>query len=145
MKRKSARPRRSGCPISLALEIFGDTWSLLIIRDLMFKGFKTFNEFLGAGEGIASNVLTDRLAKLEAAGLIDKREHGADARRYQYGLTRKGVDLAPAIVEIVLWSARYEETDAPPKIVRAMATQRAKFLSGIREGWKSGRDPDHEM
>jgi DNA-binding HxlR family transcriptional regulator len=145
MKRQSARVRRSGCPISLALEIFGDTWSLLIIRDLMFKGFKTFNEFLGAGEGIASNVLTDRLAKLEAAGVIDKREHGADARRYEYGLTRKGIDLAPVIVEIVLWSARYENTDAPPKIVRAMATQRAKFLSGIRGGWKSGRNPQHEM
>jgi DNA-binding HxlR family transcriptional regulator len=139
MKRKSARPRRSGCPISLALEIFGDTWSLLIIRDLMFKGFKTFNEFLGAGEGIASNVLTDRLARLEAAGVIDKREHGADARRYEYGLTRKGIDLAPVIVEIVLWSARYEETEAPPKIVRAMATRRAKFLTGVRKAWESGR------
>lgn len=139
MKRKSARTRRSGCPISLALEIFGDTWSLLIVRDLMFKGFKTFNEFLGGGEGIASNVLTDRLEKLEAFGVIAKREHGADARRYEYELTQKGIDLAPVIMEIVLWSARYEETNAPPQIVRAMSTQRAKFLSGIRKGWEAGR------
>src|SRR5688572_21964387 len=139
MKRKSARTRRSGCPISLALEIFGDTWSLLIIRDLTFKGFKTFNEFLGAGEGIASNVLTDRLAKLEAFEVIEKREDGADARRYEYRLTQKGIDLAPVIVEIVLWSARYERTDAPPQIVGAMATQREKFLSGIRKDWESGR------
>lgn len=135
MNRKVSRARRSGCPISLALEIFGDTWSLLIVRDLMFKGFKTFNEFLGAGEGIASNVLSDRLTKLEAAGIIDKREHGEDARRYEYRLTKKGIDLAPVIVEIVLWSARYEQTDAPPQIVRAMNTQRAKFLSDIRKGW----------
>lgn len=139
MKRKSSRLRRSGCPISLALEIFGDTWSLLIVRDLMFKGFRTFNEFLGAGEGIASNVLTDRLSKLEAAGVIDKREHDADARRYEYRLTRKGIDLAPVIVEIVLWSARHEQTDAPPQIVRAMATQRAKFLSDIRKGWEASQ------
>jgi DNA-binding HxlR family transcriptional regulator len=131
--------RRSGCPISIALEIFGDTWSLLIVRDLMFKGFKTFNEFLGAGEGIASNVLTDRLAKLEASGVIEKREDSRDARRYEYRLTRKGIDLAPVIVEIVLWSARHEETDAPPQIVGSMATQRERFLSGIRKGWESGR------
>lgn len=139
MNRKSVRSRRSGCPISLALEIFGDTWSLLIVRDLMFKGFRTFNEFLGAGEGIASNVLTDRLAKLEAAGVIDKREHGADARRYEYRLTAKGVDLAPAIVEIVLWSARHEETDAPPPIIRAMRTRRARFLADLRKGWQASQ------
>jgi DNA-binding HxlR family transcriptional regulator len=139
MKRKSSRLRRSGCPLSLALEIFGDTWSLLIVRDLMFKGFRTFNEFLGAGEGIASNVLTDRLAKLEAAGVIDKREHDADARRYEYRLTKKGIDLAPVVVEIVLWSARHEQTDAPPQTVRAMATQRAKFLSDIRKGWEASQ------
>ena len=142
MKRKSARTRRSGCPVSLALEIFGDTWSLLIVRDLMFKGFRTFNEFLGAAEGIASNVLADRLAKLEASGVIDKRELGADARRYEYRLTQKGIDLAPALVEIVLWSARHEETDAPPEIVKVMATQRAKFVSDIRKGWESGRSAD---
>jgi DNA-binding HxlR family transcriptional regulator len=139
MSRKSTRARRSGCPISLALEIFGDTWSLLIVRDLMFKGFRTFNEFLGAGEGIASNVLTDRLAKLESAGVIDKREHGADARRYEYRLTGKGIDLAPVIVEIVLWSARHEETDAPRQIVHAMRTQRAKFLSDLRKGWQASQ------
>lgn len=103
----------------------------------MFKGFRTFNEFLGAGEGIASNVLTDRLWKLEAAGIVDKREHDADARRYEYRLTKKGIDLAPVIVEIVLWSARHEQTDAPPQIVRAMTTQRAKFLSDIRKGWEA--------
>jgi DNA-binding HxlR family transcriptional regulator len=139
MKRSSPRAHRSGCPISLALEIFGDTWSLLIVRDFMFKGFRTFNEFLAAGEGIASNVLTDRLSKLEAAGIIDKREHEADARRYEYRLTKKGIDLAPVIVEIVLWSARYEESEAPPHIVRAMTTQRAKFLSDIRKSWENGQ------
>lgn len=139
MKPKAIRPRRSGCPISVALEIFGDTWSLLIVRDLMFKGFRTFNQFLSGGEGIASNVLTDRLSKLETAGVIDKREHGADARRYEYRLTKKGIDLAPVIVEIVLWSARHEDNDAPPQIVRAMTNQRANFLSDIRKGWQASQ------
>jgi DNA-binding HxlR family transcriptional regulator len=137
MKSKSHGNRRSGCPINAALEMIGDSWSLLIVRDLMFKGHRTFNEFQRSGEGIASNVLADRLVKLEAAGIIDKREHAADARRYEYGLTKKGIDLAPTMVELVLWAVRYEQTDAPPQIVRAMSTQRAKFLSGVRKGWEA--------
>lgn len=139
MKRKTVRERRSGCPISLALEIFGDTWSLLIVRDLMFKGYRTFNEFLGAGEGIASNVLSDRLAKLEAAGILDKRQHPEDARRYEYRLTKKGIDLAPAIVEIVLWSARHLDTDAPAPVVKSMTRERAKFLAGVRQAWQGSQ------
>jgi DNA-binding HxlR family transcriptional regulator len=137
--KRSARQRRSGCPISIALEIFGDTWSLLIVRDLMFKGFRAFNEFLGAGEGIASNVLTDRLSKLESAGVIAKHEHGEDARRYEYRLTEKGIDLAPVIVEIVLWSARHEQTDSPPQVLRAMTRARKKFLSDVRKTWQENR------
>ena len=65
-----SKPRRSGCPVSISLEILGDRWSLLVIRDLMVRGFRTFKDFLGSGEGIATNVLSDRLQKLEAAGLI---------------------------------------------------------------------------
>jgi hypothetical protein len=83
--------------------------------------------------------LSDRLSRLEAAGVMDKREHDADARRYAYRLTKKGIDLAPLMVEIVLWSARHEETEAPPQIVRAMATRRAKFLSDIRKAWQASQ------
>lgn len=101
----------------------------------MFKGHGTFNEFLRSGEGIASNVLTDRLARLEAAGIIAKSENVSDARRYDYRLTSKGIDLAPVMVEIVLWSARHEDTDAPAHIVRAMSSQRRKFLADIRKSW----------
>jgi DNA-binding HxlR family transcriptional regulator len=137
MKRKPRPSRRSGCPISIALEIFGDSWSLLIVRDLMFKGLHTFNEFLAAGEGIASNILTDRLAKLEAAGIVTKSAHEADARRFRYRLTEKGIDLAPALAEIVLWSARYEKTDAPANTLRTMRTHREEFLAGVREQWRA--------
>lgn len=138
MKRKPRPPRRSGCPISIALEIFGDSWSLLIVRDLMFKNLHTFNEFLGAGEGIASNILTDRLTKLEAAGIVRKSPDEADARRFRYQLTEKGIDLAPALIEIVLWSARYEKTDAPASTLRAMQAHRNEFLAGIRQQWQAG-------
>lgn len=135
MKAQSRTARRSGCPISIALEIFGDSWSLLIVRDLMFKGLRAFNEFSAAGEGIATNILTDRLTKLEAAGILARQPDPTDARRVHYRLTEKGIDLAPALVEIVLWSARYEDTDAPPGTVRAMRSRRGQFLAGIRKRW----------
>jgi DNA-binding HxlR family transcriptional regulator len=135
MKAKSRPARRSGCPISIALEIFGDSWSLSIVRDVMFKGLRTFNEFSAAGEGIATNILTDRLARLEAAGILARQPDPADARRIHYRLTEKGIDLAPALLEIVLWSARYEGTDAPPSIVRAMRSRRKQFLADVRKRW----------
>lgn len=124
---------RSLCPISLALDIFGDAWTLLIVRDLMFKGINTFNGFLNAGEGIATNVLTDRLAKLDAAGLIDKTRDRDDARRFIYRLTPKGADLVPVLVQIVLWSAKHTETDAPAEQVSAMAADPIGFAEGVRQ------------
>jgi DNA-binding HxlR family transcriptional regulator len=138
MKRKPRPSRRSACPISIALEIFGDSWSLLIVRDLMFKNLHTFNEFLAAGEGIASNILTDRLAKLEASGIVTKSPDEADARRFRYQLTEKGIDLAPALIEIVLWTARYEKTDAPASTLRAMRAHRDAFVAGVRAQWQAG-------
>ena len=138
MVTKSRDSRRSGCPISIALEIFGDAWSLLIVRDLMFKGLRTFSEFASADEKIATNILTDRLARLEAAGILTKAADPADARRVHYRLTEKGMDLAPALVEIVLWAARHEQTDAPPNILRAMRSNREQFLADVRKRWANG-------
>jgi DNA-binding HxlR family transcriptional regulator len=138
MKSKSRSSHRSGCPISIALEIFGDSWSMLIVRDLMFKGFQTFNEFLAAGEGIASNILTNRLAKLETHGILKKSPDAADARRFRYRLTEKGIDLAPALIEIVLWSARYEDTEAPASTIRAMRNHRDRVIADIRERLSAG-------
>jgi DNA-binding HxlR family transcriptional regulator len=133
MGSKTKIARRSGCPISIALEMFGDHWSLLIIRDLMFKGFRTFNEFRDAGEGIASNILSDRLTRLEAEGIITKGSDPEDARRFIYRLTDKGVDLAPVLVEIVLWVSKHTDTDAPPEVVREMRSNREKFIANIRK------------
>lgn len=132
------RPRRSGCPISLALELLGDAWSLLIVRDLMFKDRRTYNDFLAGGEGIASNVLADRLRRLEEAHIIEKRRDPADGRRFLYRLSAKGIDLAPMLVELVIWSARHEQTDAPPAVVRSMRNDRAAFLADVRQRWRAG-------
>lgn len=115
--------------------MLGDSWSLLIIRDLMFRGRRTFNEFLNAGEGIASNILADRLSRLEAAGIASKRRDKEDARRFVYRLTPKGIDLAPAMVELVQWAARHENTDAPARALRAMRQDRESFLAQIHKAW----------
>src|SRR5438552_1112671 len=82
--------RRSGCPVSISLEKFGDRWSLLIIRDLMVRGLRTFREFQESGEGISTNILAGRLRKLEASGIITAEEEKTDGRRVNYRLTRKG-------------------------------------------------------
>lgn len=119
--------------------MLGDAWSLLIVRDLMFKDRRTYNEFLQGGEGIASNILADRLRRLEAAGIVEKRGDPADGRRHLYRLSAKGIDLAPVLVELVLWSARHETTDAPASVLRAMRHDRAAFIAGVRERWRSGR------
>ena len=121
----------------MALELLGDAWSLLIVRDLMFKDRRTYNEFLTGGEGIASNVLADRLRKLEEANIIEKRRDPVDARRFLYRLSPKGIDLAPVLVELVIWSARHEQTDAPPAVVRGMRSDRAAFLADVRRRWRT--------
>lgn len=137
MKTSVDRRRRSGCPISVALESIGDPWSLLIVRDLMFKGHKTYNDFLNAGEGIASNILADRLQRLEVAGIVTKHRDPADARRFIYRLTDRGIALAPLMVELVLWAAKFEQTDAPDVVVRAMTSNRDAFLAGVWDAWAS--------
>lgn len=130
------RQHRSGCPISIALELLGDPWSLLIVRDLMFKDRRTYNDFLAGGEGIASNILADRLRKLEVADIVEKRPDPQDGRRFIYRLSTKGIDLAPVLVELVIWSARHAQTDAPPAVVRAMRSDREAFLAGVRRRWR---------
>ena len=99
--------KRSDCPISSALDIVGDKWSLLIIRDIAMSGKNTYNEFLKADEGIATNVLADRLSMLEMAGILVKEEHPESKAKIFYRLSVQGIDLLPVLVEIILWSDRY--------------------------------------
>ena len=132
--------RRSGCPVSISLEIFGDRWSLLIIRDLMVRGFRTFKEFEGSGEGIATNILSDRLRKLKAAGIISEEAAEEDRRRVIYGLTEKGIALAPVLLELLIWGSRHEETGAPCATIEQMAANREQVLTEVRRRWEQ-RDP----
>src|SRR5204862_3430915 len=109
---KPKSSRRSGCPVSISLEMLGDRWSLLIIRDLMVRGLRTFKEFQESGERIATNILADRLQKLQAAGIITAEAEETDGRRVNYRLTEKGIDLAPVLLDLLIWGARHQETGA---------------------------------
>jgi DNA-binding HxlR family transcriptional regulator len=125
------RTRRSDCPVAIALEIWGDRWSLLVIRDLLIKELRTFKEFLASGEGIATNILTDRLRRLEAEGLVAHRP-APDRRGIVYRLTPKGMDLAPVLVEVILWAARHEQTAAPAATIRRIKEDRDRFIAELR-------------
>jgi len=137
---KPKSTRRSGCPVSVGLEVFGDSWSLLIVRDLMVRGYRTFKEFHQAGEGIATNILADRLKKLERAGIIASEPVKTDGRRVNYRLTEKGLDLAPALLELLIWGARHENTEAPCAAIESMENQREAVLAEVRRRWRE-RDP----
>jgi DNA-binding HxlR family transcriptional regulator len=99
--------RRSDCPISTSLDIFGDKWSLLIIRDLMDAKECTYGDFLKSPEGIATNILATRLLHLEENRLIEKLEHPDSKAKVLYRLTPKGIDLVPTMIEISLWAEKY--------------------------------------
>src|ERR1700739_3165422 len=117
MPRKNPAPkRRSPCPLNASVEMLGDRWSLLIIRDMMLRGSRTYKEFMDSFEGIATNILADRLRKLEAYGIISVQQDPSDGRKLIYLLTSKGIDLAPVMTEMVLWAAAHENTGNQPLI-----------------------------
>ncbi len=131
MPRKHGVKRRSECPLNASVEMLGDRWSLLIIRDMMLRGFRTYKEFLECYEGIATNILADRLQKLVTYGIITSKADPADGRKVIYSLTAKGIDLAPVLTEMVLWAAAHEET-GNEALVRLMKADKEKFLAGVR-------------
>lgn len=128
-----ARRRKSDCPVHFALEVFGDAWTLLIIRDLMFKGRTSYTDFLRAEEGIATNVLADRLVRLEQDGIIEKVFGSGRGSASAYRLTAKGIDLLPIMLEIIGWSAKYDpKTAADRGFVRQLHRDRPALETEIR-------------
>ena len=108
-------PGRSGCPIATTLDFVGDKWSLVIVRD-MVNGKARFGEFLESPEGIPTNILADRLKRMEGNGLISKKPYQERPRRFAYGLTEKGLSLLPVVQSMCLWANRhYPHTWTPPE------------------------------
>jgi DNA-binding HxlR family transcriptional regulator len=130
-KKKPSFARRSGCPLNASIEMLGDRWSLLIIRDMMVRGFRTFKEFLESHEKIATNILADRLRKLESNGIISVEPDPSDGRKSIYSLTPKGIDLAPVLTEMVLWAAAHENT-GNQELVKQMQKGKEQFIARVR-------------
>jgi DNA-binding HxlR family transcriptional regulator len=125
--------KRSNCPTNYALELFGDKWSLLVLRDLMFKNKWHYNEFLAAEESVSTSVLQDRLKNLEQGGIITKGEDSIKKSRIKYSLTEKGIALLPMMLEIIIWSARFDaNTAADKKFVIRARREREKLLEEIK-------------
>jgi len=134
MPKKPGPKRRSECPLNASVEMLGDRWSLLIIRDMMLKGACTYKTFMECYEGIATNILADRLRKLVDYGIITTEPDPGDKRKVTYLLTEKGIDLAPVLTEMVLWAAAHEDT-GNQALVRLMREDKKKFLAGVRQRW----------
>ena len=123
----AAQPR-SHCPINLSLEIFGDSWTLLVLRDLMFAGKRHFRELLQSDERISSNILADRLARLVEHGLLTKSDDPTHKQKAIYSLTEKAIALLPVVVQIGAWGSRWV-----PDAKKLDAASR-KYLREIQEG-----------
>ena len=140
MAGKLPKQHRSGCPVNISLEVFGDRWSLLLVRDLMVRGFRRFSDFEQSGEGIATNILADRLRRLRRSGIVEAEPDPEDRRRTNYRLTEKGIDLAPVLLDLLIWGAQHQKTGAPRELIAEMAKNREAVLAETRRRWQD-RDP----
>ena len=139
---KLPNPLRSHCPINVGLELFGDAWTLLVLRDLLIHGKSTFREFRASEEGIASNILADRLQRLEAAGLVTRKGDPEDRRRMRYAPTAPARALLPVLVELAYWGARHDsDSAAPPDFVAAYEADREGLLRAMAAGFNPAGTP----
>lgn len=129
---------RSHCPTNFGLEHFGDKWSLLLIRDLMFKGKRHYNEFLEAGESVSTSVLGDKLRSLEDKGIITKKSDKIKKSRIRYSLTEKGIALLPMMIEIILWSGEFDsDTEADIEFLKKARLKREEVVLELTDRLRS--------
>ena len=143
------KDHRSDCPLNYALEVFGDRWTLLLVRDMLFKGKRSYSEFLCSEESIATNLLADRLRKLEHHEIVIRRRNPDNARKVLYELTDKGLALTPLLLDMLCWAADYAE-DCPEaaKFIERARTDRMGLAAELVNEAKSRRgahenEPSH--
>lgn len=131
---------KSDCPINFFLETFGDSWSLLILRDIVFAGKKTFGEFMESDERISTSTLSARLSALQEKGVLRKRSNRADRRKDVYELTEKGLDTVPVLLEMGEWGASHRKRiTVPRRWFECVRTAREEVIREIRDGVQDGR------
>ena len=125
---------RSPCAIANGLEILGDRWTLLIIRDLMFTNRSEFGHFLHSGEGISTNILTERLERLQSHGIITKQPHPEHGKKFVYQLTEAGFRLAPTLIELTLWAIEtIDNTFVPASVLDMMKHDKEKLIALVKK------------
>ena len=129
---KSQSPR-STCPISFTLDILGDKWTLLILRDMVFAGKSAYGEFLQSPEKMATNILADRLATLDSQGFVTKQVAADKKSKFTYRLTEKGLDLIPILAEIIQWGTKYSPAGCNPTLLQELATDKDATLRHYRQ------------
>ncbi len=130
---------RSTCPISSSLDLLGDRWSLLILRDMIYHGKKTYGEFLSSEEGIARNILANRLLRLQKSGLIAKTPLKTDKRKDEYTLLEPGIATVPILLDLADWGAQYRENaQAPKEWIDYVRSNRSTLIPLIQSTLKEG-------
>ena len=127
------KKKRSDCPISCSLDVFGDKWSLLIIRDIMLRGKMSYSEFLDSEEKIATNILVNRLKVLEEENILSKSVSPTNRSKFIYRLTPKGVDLLPIVIEIMDWGAKYNENCPRRELGKKIQKDKTKVIAEYLE------------
>lgn len=131
--------RKSDCAINYSLENIGDPWSLLIVRDIVYYGKKTFSEFLDSSERIGTNTLSRRLAELEKKGILAKKIDGTDKRKETYSLTDKGLDLIPLLFDLAEWGAAHDaKTGASAKWTATLKRRKEEVIKRTRKTVQKG-------
>lgn len=133
------KKKRSNCPVSCSLDVWGDKWSLLIVRDLMMAKQSTYGDFLKSDEKIATNILASRLQTLEENGIITKSDHPDSKAKVLYKLTQKGIDLVPIMIEINLWAEKYFDIPADRKaMLKEVKKDKEAFIKAATKDLKKG-------
>ena len=127
---QSNPPPRSACPVAASLDIFGDRWTLLVLRDVLLAGRSRFSELV-ADEGIATNTLSERLTRLQCQGLLSRERDPKDGRKWIYKPTRAAVELVPVLVEIMLWGSRHTAGQVPAEMLQAAVADKAAFVAQL--------------
>lgn len=131
------KKNRSDCPISCTLDVFGDKWSLLIIRDIMLRGKVSYSEFLESEERISTNILANRLKVLEDENIVSKSVSPTNKSKFNYSLTEKGIDLLPIVIEIMDWGAKYNENSPRRELGKKIQKDKSQVISDYLEKLKS--------
>ncbi|WP_136636984.1 winged helix-turn-helix transcriptional regulator [Pseudooceanicola onchidii] len=123
----------SGCPVRYAATVVGDAWALVILRDLIFRGSRHFGDFVAASEGISTNILTDRLQRLEAEGIVTRNRDPEKAVRVIYQLTEKGRGLVPVVLAMIDWAQTWDaRTEVPDRFIEALRDDPAAMARAVQ-------------